>query len=107
MACLSFFAKHSAQQKIIKILIQEPLNSLEDTMEMEVQNLDEFQYSPYPILLAMNDQFHAGWLMELYDRGCKDIYLVSYDCYRQMCESVRDEIERWKRRSSFPEGGVL
>jgi lipopolysaccharide biosynthesis glycosyltransferase len=107
MACLSFLDKHSIQKKIAKFLIQETLDGQKEIMGVEMQMLDEFQYSSDPVLLAVNDGFHIGWLMELYDRGCKEISLLSHSCYQQLCELARNEIDQWKRKRLSLKGGAL
>lgn len=84
MACLMTFERHSLQKKVTKILIPVHLNELKEIMGIEMQALDEFQNSAQSVLLAVNDRFHAGWLTELYDRGCKEVYLLTNDCYLQI-----------------------
>ena len=84
MACLNFFVRHSLEKKVTKILIPVHLNDMKEILEIEMQDLDEFQHSDQPILLAMNERFHARWLTELYDRGCKEVYLLTNDCYQQI-----------------------
>ncbi len=81
MMCLGYFVEHSARQKIERILI---LGDLKEIAGMEVQNLDGFSYSSAPILLAVNDCFHSAWLAELYDRGCRDVYVLSNTCYEEL-----------------------
>ena len=104
---MRFLDKHSIQKKIAKFLIQETLDGQKEIMGVEMQMLDEFQYSSDPVLLAVNDGFHIGWLMELYDRGCKEISLLSHSCYQQLCELARNEIDQWKRKRLSLKGGAL